>query len=186
MVSSHALQSHFGPFLTNISIISAKDYQIRRKRGTLSPAPRLEEDEPVKRPRFEKVLNAKISSPLRTDVTHKVNKLIIQNDTEDEEEFRKEVANSIEVNRRKRRHVSPIKFDETPPKQEARKSRERISDVSDKSKDDQPDENSNLNQKSADHQKIKTSVTSVSKYDNLPPRKYTICRHQAMICPRRF
>lgn len=170
------LKTIFQPIFSS-SNFKAKDFQVRRKRGKASSPTNLLEEEPPKRGRFDKVVNAKTASPLRTDVNHKVNKLIIQNDTEDEEEFRKEVANSIEVNRRKRRHVSPIKFDATPPKQEIRKSRDRISDISDKLKDEQSDENSNLELKSlADNPKIKTLNSSGSKYDNLPPCKCFILK----------
>lgn len=134
---------------------------------------------PLKKQRFEKVLKGKTASPLRTEVGQKVNKLIIQNDTEDEEELRKEVENSSQPKSRKRRNVSPIKFDVIlPPKPEEPKGRVRKSpsdngkDGKD-GKDGKSDEDSNAKRHSStENLKIKTSKTSNRKYDNLPPCKF--------------
>lgn len=95
------------------------------------------------------------SSPLRVDITaQKVNKLIIKNDTEDEEELRREVERSTS---RKRSRLSPIKFDLTDEK------RSKLRD--DHTTDDDIGG-------AEDGQRVMTRRSDVSKkYDNLPPRK---------------
>lgn len=89
----------------------------------------------------------------RVDLTaQKVNKLIIKNDTEDEEELYREVERSTN---RKRSRLSPIKFD-------------LIDEKRSKLRDDHTDDD-NIGE---DGQRVKTRRSDVSKkYDNLPPRK---------------
>lgn len=93
------------------------------------------------------------SSPMRVDMTaQKVNKLIIKNDTEDEEELRREVERSTS---RKRSRLSPIRFDLNDEKRS-------------KVRDDHTDDD-NIGE---DGQKLTIRRSDVSKkYDNLPPRK---------------
>lgn len=78
----------------------------------------------------------KQSSPLTVEIsTKKVNKLIVKNDTEDEEELRREVERSTTPSRRqKRSNVSPIVFDivdkEGPPIARKRSSKNDVDDNS--------------------------------------------------------
>lgn len=97
------------------------------------------------------------SSPLRVDITaQKVNKLIIKNDTEDEEELRREVERSTS---RKRSRLSPIKFDLADEKRS-------------KLRDDHNTDDDNIGG-GEDGQRVMTRRSDVSKkYDNLPPRKF--------------
>lgn len=97
------------------------------------------------------------SSPLRVDAAaQKVNKLIIKNDTEDEEELRREVERSTS---RKRSRLSPIKFDLIDEK----RSKLRDDNTTD-------DDTAGIGE---DGQRVMTRRSDVSKkYDNLPPRKF--------------
>lgn len=132
------------------------------------------------------VKSEKISSPLTVEVTtQKVNRLIIQNDTEDEEELRKEVERSTTVagksatnnnnsntqskrRSQKRRHVSPIKFDIKPddepkrPKSSGGSPKEDITEFR-SSKNNDRDEFRLTSTKRAE---------SSRKYDNIPPCKF--------------
>lgn len=136
------------------------------------------------------VKSEKTSSPLSIEMTtQKVNRLVIQNDTEDEEELRKEVERSTlaavkpipnsnidsnsQLKRRsqKRRHVSPIKFDikidEEPkrpkssgsPKDEGNSGDYRASKIDDRD----------------EFRLTSTKRPEASrKYDNIPPRKSSL------------
>lgn len=133
------------------------------------------------------VKSEKTSSPLTIELTtQKVNRLIIQNDTEDEEELRKEVERSTSVavkptpnssnnsnsqskrRSQKRRHVSPIKFDikiEEEPKRPK---------SSGSPKDDgySGDYRGSKNGDSDEFRLTSTKRAEASrKYDNIPPRK---------------
>lgn len=163
-------------------LFTAEELQKRRRRFNIDLINDVDEPEsltPPKKPRFERVLKPKTASPLRTDVGQKVNKLIIKNDTEDEEELRKDVEKSTQS--RKRRHVSPVNFEvaaaaaAAATKVEGRKSAEPKTDSVEKSKDKHENNNSSVEQlKSSpvEHQKIKTSTLSNKKYEHLPSRKY--------------
>lgn len=99
------------------------------------------------------------SSPMRVDIAaQKVNKLIIQNDTEDEEELRREVERSTS---RKRSRLSPIRFDLNDEKRS-------------KVRDDHHTDDDNIGS-GEDGQKLTIKRSEASKkYDNLPPRKLII------------
>lgn len=113
--------------------------------------------------KIERIEKASSSSPLRTDITtQKVNKLIIKNDTEDEEELRREVERSTTPSKRtKRSNVSPIKFDITD----------------DESPSNRPLSATHKRRKSTDEfdgrdEKLGLKRTpSTRKYDDLPPCK---------------
>lgn len=120
----------------------------------------------------------KTSSPLTVEVTtQKVNKLIIKNDTEDEEELRKEVERSTTTaipssSRNKRIHVSPIKFD---IKNDDHGKRAKSSDFDEnnfKNHTSSNNRNSSKDRSGDESQRVTTKRTEVSrKYENLPPRK---------------
>lgn len=104
-----------------------------------------------------------------------VNKLIIQNDTEDEEELRKEIENSVSTSIKTKR--MSIEFDETDPsskrvKLEKTRSTENVTEHI--SAANKPTESHESNEKfsSSDLHKIRTSKSSGNKYENLPSRKY--------------
>lgn len=133
------------------------------------------------------VKSEKTSSPLAVELTtQKVNRLIIQNDTEDEEELRKEVErstsasvkpipnssnNSTSQSKRrsqKRRHVSPIKFDIKPEEEPKRPK----SSGSPKEDGYSGDYRGSKNCDSDEFRLSSTKRTEASrKYDNIPPRK---------------
>lgn len=160
-------------------LFTAEELQKRRRRFNIDLINDVDEPEsltPPKRPRFERVLKPKTASPLRTDVGQKVNKLIIKNDTEDEEELRKDVEKSTQ-SRKRRRAVSPINLEvaAAAAKEEVRKSAEPKTDSVEKSKDKHENNNSSAEQlksSPAEHHKIKTSTSSNKKYEHLPSRKY--------------
>lgn len=127
----------------------------------------------------------RIQSPVSMEINQKVNKLIIKNDTEDEEELRKEVENSTSLSSRRKR--TPIKFEVDSGQQKKRsRSRERKSRGDNVSAGKYPDKDSDNDEmdrrrrdsrsrdrQSADAHKIKTSKNNNNKkYDNLPPREY--------------
>lgn len=98
-------------------------------------------------------------SPSLAKTERKVNKLIIKNDTDDEEELRREVENSAALSKRKR---EPIKFDtekENAAKMRSlsreRRSAEHIADRSSSERD-------------KEEKRIRTSKDGASKYANLP------------------
>ncbi|KAJ6631718.1 Zinc finger CCCH domain-containing protein 14, partial [Pseudolycoriella hygida] len=134
---------------------SSKAKGTDRKRVEINGAIQSQSDKSVKRPVDGIIQKEKerTSSPLRMETTvQKVNKLIIKNDTEDEEELRKEVERSAN---RKRSHLSPIRFDLSDEKRS-------------KLRDGQPDDEQNF--VSDDGQKVMIRRSDVSKkYDNLPP-----------------
>lgn len=134
------------------------------------------------------VKSEKTPSPLAIEVTtQKVNRLIIQNDTEDEEELRKEVERSTSASvklipnsssqskrrSQKRRHVSPIKFDikidEEPKRQKSSGS---------PTKDDEYSGDYRGSKNGDDEFRLaSTKRTEASrKYDNIPPRKLFFCK----------
>lgn len=112
-------------------------------------------------------------APSPTNAGKPVKKLIIQNDTEDEEELRNETENSASTSTNTKR--KSIKFDETDPnKKRVRRENSRSmesatgpiaiigklmeSECNDKSR-------------TSDLLKIRTSKSSGNKYENLPSRK---------------
>lgn len=102
-----------------------------------------------------------------------VKKLIIQNDTEDEEELRKEIENSASTSTKTKR--KSIQFDETEPnKKRVRRENIRSSEITSDpiSTVSKPTE-SECNDKSGtnDLHKIRTSKSSGNKYENLPSRE---------------
>lgn len=129
------------------------------------------------------------SSPLTVELTtQKVNRLIIQNDTEDEEELRKEVERSTSVSvkpipnssndsssqskrrSQKRRHVSPIKFD-IKNEEEPKRPKSGGSPTDDGYSGDY------RGSKNGDTDEFRLASTKRTegsrKYDNIPPRKPT-------------
>lgn len=104
-------------------------------------------------------------SPSQAKTDRKVNQLIIKNDTDDEEELRREVENSSLLLKRKR---SPIKFDvnkDNPLKKRSMsQERQSIEKNNDRSS----------NEYDKEDKKIRTSKDGSSKYDNLPSCKYLI------------
>lgn len=129
-----------------------------RKRGATESNGAPQPDKLVKRSVdgvMQQVEKDRTASPLRVDMTaQKVNKLIIQNDTEDEEELRREVERSTS---RKRSRLSPIKFDLVADEKRSKILEEHTTD------DDVVGD---------DGQRVMTRRSNVSnKYDNLPPRK---------------
>lgn len=103
-----------------------------------------------------------------------VNKLIIQNDTEDEEELRREIENSVPPPAKTKRNS--IEFDVDEPNQK------RVRRESNRCKDKltvhttaagKLTESNVCNEKSetSDVHRIRTSKSSSSKYENLPSRK---------------
>lgn len=129
---------------------------IDRKRSDLNGAAQVQPEKLVKRS-IDAVLHKekeRTSSPFRIDIaTQKVNKLIIKNDTEDEEELRREVERSTS---RKRNRLSPIKFDLNDEKRS-------------KTRDDHTDDDNIGGGEENQRVTIKRSDVS-KKYDNLPPR----------------
>lgn len=192
--------------------LDARKFQKRKKRfksDVPSDTPdtaELERSSPPKKGRIERVLRSKAvaSSPLRTDIGQKVNKLIIRNDTEDEEELRKDVEMSIRMTTRKRRNVSPIRFDlaSSELKKERRKSSDGAAapekskddkynkpkqaksteDKFEKAKDDKPEQEDHAKSAGVDHQKIRTSTASSKKYENLPSCKWNCDFISVCVC----
>lgn len=183
-------------------VVTLDKFQNRRKRFanyTITDASfGVEENQPSlrKRGRIEKVLKTKpaSASPLRTEIGQKVNKLIIRNDTDDEEELRKDVENSMKTTRRKRRNLSPIQFDLATPKVEGPKSSDKsttperapdgksnkakcakTTDDTHKVNDEKEDKGEVTKITVGDGQKIKTSTVSGRKYENLPSCKCEVC-----------
>lgn len=129
-----------------------------------------------KRKHLEKVDHiekASSSSPLRTEIiSQKVNKLIIKNDTEDEEELRREVERSSTPSRRhKRSNVSPIKFDiaEDDDVDNKKSPKRLMSSVSNKRRKSDDNHLENRDERLS----IKRS-NSIRKYDDLPPCKLNL------------
>lgn len=143
---------------TDKYILSSKSKSKDKKRVEINGAAKSQPEKLVKRP-IDNVINKekeRTSSPLRVDITaQKVNKLIIKNDTEDEEELRREVERSTS---RKRSRLSPIKFDLTDEKRS-------------KLRDDHITDDDNIGGGGEDGQRVTIKRLDVSKkYDNLPPR----------------
>lgn len=138
---------------------SSKAKVTDRKRVELNGAAQSQPEKLVKRSVDGVIQKEKerTSSPMRVDITaQKVNKLIIKNDTEDEEELRREVERSTS---RKRSRLSPIKFDLADEKRS-------------KLRDGLNTEDDNIGG-GEDGQIVMTRRSDVSKkYDNLPPRKF--------------
>lgn len=104
-----------------------------------------------------------------------VNKLIIQNDTEDEEELRKEIENSVSTSIKTKR--MSIDFDGTNPsskrvKLEKSRSKENVTELISVTNKLTESQESNEKLSSNDLHKIRTSKSSGNKYENLPSRKY--------------
>lgn len=142
---------------TDKYILSSKSKSIDKKRVEINGAAKSQQEKLVKRP-IDAVIHKekeRTSSPLRVDLTaQKVNKLIIKNDTEDEEELRREVERSTS---RKRSRLSPIKFDLTDEKRS-------------KLRDDHNIDDDTIGG-GEDSQRVTIKRSDVSKkYDNLPPR----------------
>lgn len=102
-----------------------------------------------------------------------VNKIIIQNDTEDEEELRKEIESSASnAGKTKRKSIA---FDEITSNEK----RPRREDSHDKSpnptKEKDEGANDEFNEKRKSCEKIRTNKTSGGKYENLPSREYFNC-----------
>lgn len=101
-----------------------------------------------------------------------VNKLIIQNDTEDEEELRKEIKNSVltptKPNKKSNDEIEP---DHKRVKRENNRNKEKITGPD--STASKPAESDECSGKSGtgDLHKIRTSKSSGNKYENLPSRK---------------
>lgn len=135
---------------------SSKPKSIDKKRIEINGAAQSQPEKLVKRP-VDAVIHKekeRTSSPLRADITvQKVNKLIIKNDTEDEEELRREVERSTS---RKRSRLSPIKFD-------------LIDEKRSKVRHDENTDDDNIGIDEIQRVTIKRSDVS-KKYDNLPPR----------------
>lgn len=137
-----------------------------RKRTEINGAAQSQPDKLAKRSygMISQKEKERTSSP-RVDITaQKVNKLIIKNDTEDEEELRKEVERSTS---RKRSRLSPIKFDLVDEK------RSKLQHADQNTDDDHGE----------DGQRVMIKRSDVSKkYDNVPPRKFNpllcfVCSH---------
>lgn len=125
--------------------------------------------EQAKRPRKQ--------SPLNVEISQKVNKLIIQNDTEDEEELRKEVENSTSSSKRSKRTLIKFDIDDGPQRKRSRSGDRRnpneTSKILDSDKDSEDDRKPNARERDENMvnnelHKIKTSRSGGNKYDNLP------------------
>lgn len=170
--------------------MDAKDYRSKKRslvavqsNGEKKKSDTIEDSRTILKKRLRldtKAKTERISSPLRIDIGQKVNKLIIKNDTEDEEELRKEVENSKRSSGRNR---SPISFDDKETTRKRSQSRDRkdspaekkskkYSDSNDVSEDRRKEPNNDKKDSQSESQKVKISrSTSDKKYDNLPPRK---------------
>lgn len=118
----------------------------------------------------EKPIRKRALSPISTDKT--VNKLIIKNDTEDEEELRKETESSMPSSTKTARKSSEIDVMELKRKRLKRdNSHSKENSSGPVLKGNNSAESDDGIECAADMQKIRTSKISGNKYENLPSRK---------------
>ncbi|KAG4070210.1 hypothetical protein HA402_003900 [Bradysia odoriphaga] len=150
-------QTKFVVTLNADKYIPTSKAKIDRKRTEVNGAAAQSQSEKLVKRSVDGVIQKekeRTSSPMRVDIAaQKVNKLIIKNDTEDEEELRREVERSTS---RKRSRLSPIRFDLNDEKRS-------------KMRDEQNTDDDNIGT-GDDGQKLTIKRSEVSKkYDNLPP-----------------